>query len=71
MAAHSAMIMGASQVYVVDQVPDRLRLAESLGATAIDFSQGDPVEQILDANGGIGVVGVYVPQDPPRRPRQG
>lgn len=55
MAAHSALLCGASQVYVVDKQPDRLRLAEQIGATPVDFSQGDPVEQILDANGGLGV----------------
>ena len=55
MAAHSAMLCGASRVYVVDRVADRLRLAEQIGATPIDFGQGDPVEQILDANGGLGV----------------
>lgn len=55
MAAHSAMLCGASQVYVVDKVGDRLRLAEQIGATPVDFSQGDPVQQILDANGGLGV----------------
>lgn len=103
MAAHSALIRGASEVFVVDRVPDRLRLAESIGAVAVDFSAGDPTEQILQATsgqgcdrgveavgfqahdaggeehpeltldrlvdvvrttGGIGVVGVYVPQDP-------
>lgn len=103
MAAHSAMIRGASQVFVVDRQPDRLRLAEKIGATPVDFSQGDPVQQLLDATdglgvdrgveavgyqahdhsgeehpelvldnlvasvrttGGIGVVGVYVPEDP-------
>ena len=103
MAAHSAFLMGASQVFVVDRVADRLRLAASIGATPIDFSQGSPVDQILDATGGlgpdrgveavgfqahdgggeehpelaldnlvnvvrttggIGVVGVYVPEDP-------
>jgi len=103
MAAHSAMIMGASQVFVVDQQADRLALATKIGATAVDFSAGDPVEQLLEATdgvgadrgveavgyqahdtsghehpelvldnliasvrttGGIGVVGVYVPEDP-------
>jgi glutathione-independent formaldehyde dehydrogenase len=103
MAAHSAMIRGAARVFVVDKEPDRLELARSIGATALDFSAGDPVEQVLDATdgmgadcgveavgyqahdptgqehpelvldnlvasvrttGGIGVVGVYVPQDP-------
>jgi glutathione-independent formaldehyde dehydrogenase len=85
-----------------DHERDFTMLAESIGAEAIDFSRGDPVEQITDANGGtvdrgveavgyqahdptgtehpelvldnlvkvvrttgaIGVVGVYVPQDP-------
>ena len=103
MAAHSAFLMGATEVFVVDKQPDRLKLAEVIGATPINFSAGDPVEQILDrtsglgtdrgveavgfqahdpsgeehpeltldnlvnvvrTTGGIGVVGVYVPQDP-------
>jgi glutathione-independent formaldehyde dehydrogenase len=103
LAAHSAMIRGASQVFVVDKERDRLSLAEKIGATPVDFSRGDPSEQILDATdgrgadcgveavgyqahdptgeehpelvldnlvksvrstGGIGVVGVYVPEDP-------
>jgi glutathione-independent formaldehyde dehydrogenase len=102
MAAHSAFIRGAARVFVVDKEPDRLGLAESIGAEAVDFSEGDPVEQITEANGGpvdrgiecvgyqahdptgeehpelvldklaevvrstgaIGVVGVYMPEDP-------
>ncbi len=103
MAAHSAMIKGASQVIVVDRQADRLRLAEEIGAIAIDDSKGSPIEQILElTNGegadrgaecvgyqchdpaghevpnmtmnnlvesvrptaGIGVVGVFVPEDP-------
>jgi glutathione-independent formaldehyde dehydrogenase len=103
MAAHSAIIRGASQVFVVDKETDRLALAEKFGATPVDFSAGDPVEQLMDATGGrgvdrgveavgyqahdpsgeehpelvldnlvqvvratggIGVVGVYVPEDP-------
>jgi len=103
MAAHSAVLRGATQVFVVEKAPDRLRLAEQIGATAVDFSRGDPSAQILDATdglgvdrgveamgyqahdpsgqehpelvldnlaksvrttGGIGVVGVYVPEDP-------
>ncbi len=55
MAAHSAMLCGASQVFVVDKVADRLRLAEQVGAIGIDFSAGDPVEQILEQTGGLGV----------------
>jgi glutathione-independent formaldehyde dehydrogenase len=102
MAAHSAVLRGAARVFVVDKEPDRLRLAALAGAEPIDFSAGDPVEQITDLNGGpvdrgveavgyqahdpsgeehpemvldnlvnvvrstgaIGVVGVYVPEDP-------
>jgi glutathione-independent formaldehyde dehydrogenase len=103
MAAHSAMIRGASEVFVVDKEKDRLDLAGKIGATPVDFAQGDPAEQILNATGGrgadcgveavgyqahdpsgqehpelvldnlvkvvrstggIGVVGVYMPQDP-------
>jgi glutathione-independent formaldehyde dehydrogenase len=103
MAAYSATIKGACKVMVVDRHPDRLRLAESIGAVAIDDSKGSPVEQVLDETnglgahrgcecvgyqahepggheqpnltlnnlvqsvrftGGIGVVGVFVPEDP-------
>lgn len=103
MAAHSARLMGAREVFVVDRQPDRLALAERADAIPIDDSQGDPVEQILEAtggagtergveavgwqahdpqgdehpeatldalvqavqvHGGIGVVGVFVPEDP-------
>ncbi len=46
LAAYSAMLKGASEVYVVDYIPARLQRAESIGAIPIDFSQGDPVKQI-------------------------
>ena len=55
MAAHSALIRGASEVFVVDKEPDRLRLAASVGATPVDFSAGDPVQQLMEATGGRGV----------------
>ncbi|HET7490115.1 MAG TPA: glutathione-independent formaldehyde dehydrogenase [Acidimicrobiales bacterium] len=103
MAALSATIKGASKVMVVDRHPDRLRLAEEIGAIAVDDSKVDPVEFVKDQTmglgadrgcecvgyqahdhegnerpnmtlnslvqsvrftGGIGSVGVYVPQDP-------
>src|ERR1700753_1486684 len=54
LAAHSAMIKGASQVFVVDKEADRLDLAGKIGATPIDFSKGDPVEQLMDATDGHG-----------------
>jgi glutathione-independent formaldehyde dehydrogenase len=49
LAAHSAFIRGASQVFVVDQSEVRLAIAEKLGATAINFAESDPVEQIIEA----------------------
>ncbi len=48
LAAYSAMIRGAAEVYVVDAVPERLQKAESIGAVAIDFRKGPPAEQIKD-----------------------
>ena len=54
MAAYSAKIKGAAEIYVVDQVPSRLELAEDhCDATAIDFSEGDPVDQIIETHGGM------------------
>ena len=55
MAAHSAMLKGASRVFVVDKEADRLALAARIGAVPVDFSAGDPVEQIMDATSGVGV----------------
>jgi glutathione-independent formaldehyde dehydrogenase len=48
LAALSALLKGAGEVYVVDHVPARLDKAGELGATPVDFSAGDPVEQIRD-----------------------
>ncbi|CAM3605881.1 glutathione-independent formaldehyde dehydrogenase [Polaromonas hydrogenivorans] len=106
MAASSATLKGASMVMVVDTHKDRLQLAEKLGAIAIDDTEGNGVERILEltggkgadcgcecvgyqccnmhreevpnltmnnlvatvkATGGIGVVGVFVPEDPGAR----
>ena len=103
MAAYSAQIQGARQIMVVDRHPDRLKLAERIGAVAIDDSKEDPVERVMEltkgrgadkgcecvgwqahdpqgnehpnvtlnrlvacvrATGAIGVVGVFVPEDP-------
>ncbi len=55
MAALSASIQGADRIFVVDQHADRLALAEKVGATPIDFSEGDPAEQIMEATKGVGV----------------
>jgi threonine dehydrogenase-like Zn-dependent dehydrogenase len=54
MAAHSAMIKGACMVMVVDRHPDRLKLAESIGAIAIDDSKVPPVDRIMELTHGMG-----------------
>jgi threonine dehydrogenase-like Zn-dependent dehydrogenase len=103
MATMSAMLKGASQVFVVDTHKDRLALAEKAGAIVIDDTEDGGVEKILELTGGqgadrgcecvgyqccnlhrqevpnltmnnlvktvkatgrIGVVGVFVPEDP-------
>ena len=103
MATMSAMLKGASQVFVVDTHKDRLALAEKAGAIAIDDTEDGGVEKIMELTGGqgadrgcecvgyqccnlhrqevpnltmnnlvktvkatgrIGVVGVFVPEDP-------
>ena len=54
MAAYSALIRGASKVFVVDRVPERLMKAEDIGAVPIDFRKGDPADQIKERTGGEG-----------------
>ncbi|KAI0051079.1 GroES-like protein [Auriscalpium vulgare] len=52
MAAYSAKLRGASEVYVVDRVPERLQKAESIGCVPVDLSKGNPAEQIKALRGG-------------------
>ncbi len=54
MAASSSLIKGASQVFVVDTHKDRLALAEKIGATPIDDSQGGGVEEVMQLTHGKG-----------------
>jgi glutathione-independent formaldehyde dehydrogenase len=54
MAALSASIKGASKIMLVDQHPDRLKLAKELGAITIDQADGDPVEKVLAHTNGVG-----------------
>ncbi len=55
MAAHSAILRGASQVFVVDHQPDRLALAEKFGASPVNAAEVDVVEAIMDGTDGFGV----------------
>ncbi|UPM45222.1 glutathione-independent formaldehyde dehydrogenase [Halocatena salina] len=53
MAAYSAKLQGAAEIYSVDRVPSRLDLAsEYCDATPINFEEGDPAEQVRNAHGG-------------------
>jgi glutathione-independent formaldehyde dehydrogenase len=54
MAAYCALIKGAADVMVVDRHPDRLGLAQKIGATPIDDSKASPVDQVLDQTNGLG-----------------
>ncbi len=54
MATLSAKIQGASQIFVVDGEPDRLALAEKLGAVTIDDKDDDVGEKIRELTGGLG-----------------
>lgn len=46
LAAYSALLQGAAQVFVVDYIPERLDLVKNIGAIPIDFMKSDPVAQI-------------------------
>ena len=54
MAALSAQVKGAEHVMLVDRQKDRLELAEKIGVTAIDDSDGSHVERILELTNGEG-----------------
>src|ERR1017187_2951364 len=54
MAAMSARVQGASQIFVVDGKSDRLKLAEKIGATTIDTQDGNVGDQIRALTGGLG-----------------
>jgi len=68
MAAYSGIIRGASKVFVVDTVPERLAQAKKIGCIPVDFKKSDPVEQIIELNGGmvdraVDAVGCTQPQN--------
>lgn len=53
MAAYSAQLRGASRVFVVDRVPERLKAGEKIGCIPIDFSSVDVVKTIIEKNDGM------------------
>jgi len=55
-ATMGAHLLGAGQIIAVESKPERQILAKQFGADVIvDFTQGDPVEQIMELTGGQGV----------------
>jgi threonine dehydrogenase-like Zn-dependent dehydrogenase len=53
-AMQSAMIMGARQVVVIDEVPERLAMAAAKGAITINFQEESVVERLNELTGGKG-----------------
>ncbi|MGH2984607.1 MAG: alcohol dehydrogenase catalytic domain-containing protein [Solirubrobacterales bacterium] len=54
-AVQAARAAGASQVIAIDTVEDRLRMAESFGATAVHLTEGDPRGEVKKLTEGRGV----------------
>lgn len=55
-ATIGANLLGAGRIFAVESRPERQELARRFGADEIiDFSNGDPVQQILDLTDGAGV----------------
>jgi threonine dehydrogenase-like Zn-dependent dehydrogenase len=54
MAIRSAILLGARQVVAIDQLPERLDMAEAAGAITIDFSTESVIERLNDLTDGKG-----------------
>ena len=54
MAIRSAILLGAEQVVAIDNIPERLEMAEAGGATTINFDEESVVERLNDLTGGKG-----------------
>jgi glutathione-independent formaldehyde dehydrogenase len=48
LSAYCAILKGAAEVYCVDRSEKRLEKAQSIGAIPINFSKGDPAQQIIE-----------------------
>ncbi|MBP0616752.1 zinc-dependent alcohol dehydrogenase [Jiella mangrovi] len=53
-ALQSAIIQGARQVVMIDEVPERLAIAQRMGAITIDFQNESTVERLNELTGGKG-----------------
>ncbi len=54
MAIRSAMLQGARRVVAIDEIPERLGMAEACGAVAVDFSQESVAERLAELTDGKG-----------------
>lgn len=63
LSAYSALLQGAGQVFVVDYIPEILKLAKSIGAVPIDFTMSDPVAQIEALRSQYSAVDTLLPGD--------
>lgn len=58
MAIAAAFHLGAKEVFAIDVVADRLKVAKQQGAIPINFEKVDPVEQLRKRTNGFGPDGV-------------
>jgi threonine dehydrogenase-like Zn-dependent dehydrogenase len=54
MTVRSAILLGAKQVIAIDDVPERLAMAQAGGATTINFDEESVVERLNDLTNGKG-----------------
>ncbi|MDR5821777.1 zinc-dependent alcohol dehydrogenase [Caballeronia sp. LZ043] len=54
MAVRSAVLLGAKQVVVIDQVPERLAMAQAAGAIPINFKEESVLDRLRDLTQGKG-----------------
>ncbi len=53
-AIRSAFLLGAERVIAIDEVPERMRMAEAGGAETLNFDDEDIFEKLKDMTGGRG-----------------
>jgi threonine dehydrogenase-like Zn-dependent dehydrogenase len=53
-AIASAGLLGARRIFAIDRVPDRLSVAQMLGAEIINFDKEHPVQVLQELTGGVG-----------------
>src|SRR5205085_11063795 len=54
MAIRSAILLGAKQVVAIDELPERLSMAEAGGAITINFAEESVVERLNELTNGKG-----------------